>query len=106
VLAGYTVSQVWESGFQSSISLENTSVRPAPVVLVLVFPDGVALSARPECWWDVVCTQSGNTITLVTTSPLPPGARRFIGFNAGRSPGPAPFEPLECTVNGSACDGF
>lgn len=106
VVAGYTVSQVWESGFQSSISLENTSARPSMVEVVLVFPEGVTLPPRPECWWDVVCTQAGDTITLTTTSPMPPGARRFIGFNAGRSPGSAPFEPVACTVNGSACDGF
>lgn len=104
VVAAYSVSAVWESGFQASISLENTSPRPRDVVLTLTYPDGVTLPPAPECWWDVVCTQVGNTITLTTTSPLAPGARRFVGFNAERRPGPAPFDPVACTVNGSPCD--
>lgn len=106
VTATYSVSQVWEDGFQSSISLENTSREPRTVVLSLTFPGGVTLPETPDCWWDVTCTQLGNTITLTTTTPLEPGTRRFVGFNAERRAGPAPFDPVACTVNGSPCDGF
>ena len=106
VTATYSVSQVWQDGFQSSISLENTSPEPLTVVLTLSYPGGVSLPEVPDCWWDVTCSQVGNTITLTTTTALEPGTRRFIGFNAERPAGPAPFDPVSCTVNGSPCDGF
>ena len=88
VLAGYTVSQVWESGFQSSSAWRINGA--APVVLVLVFPDGVALSAA-GCWWDVCAVGQHHHLGHPRRCRPAPGSS-----SASRRPesGPAPFEPL------------
>lgn len=106
VLATYATLEVWDGGFQTSISLTNATSEPQLAKLVLVFPPGVKLPDRPACWWDVTCEQDGWTVTVTTTSPLEPGTQRIVGFNAVRGPGSSPYEPQQCTINGNPCDGF
>jgi endoglucanase len=92
----------WAEGYVGNVSLSNPGTEPATWTVVIVLPEGAAIS--PAAVWNATVAVSGRTYTFSPSggTPLGPGGTAQFGYQASRS---APGQvPESCKVNDRPCE--
>jgi hypothetical protein len=101
--AVYSPYNIWNNGFQATVTVRNRTSTPQNWQVALVFPDSVTPT---ENRWvngpslpDVVT--EGHNVVFTGTAPIAPGNELVVYFELQKSGDVT--APLVCTVNGQTC---